>query len=144
MCAGLIFKDNSKPQLFYRVYFPVPYAKIPIITKSGVKKTIFWGRRNEKEFPETKLPITGWAKIESIKKGWWNKFRPEKVYVPAVKYMEKDKNKKSHWFDVEEGKFIVGLKIKWDKIAVCYIITIPTPNEFVHIHNRWVLIKNSI
>ena len=141
MCAGLVFKDDANPELFYRVYFPVPYAKIPIITKNGVKETVFWGRRNENEFPDTKLPVTGWAKIESIKKGWWNKFSPERVYVPAVKYMEKDKNKKSHWFDVEKGKFILGLKIKQGDIAVCYIITVPAPKEFVHIHDRWVLMR---
>ena len=142
MCAGLVFKDDKNPELTYKVYFPIPYAKIPIITKDRVKETVFWGRRNEKEFSETKLPITGWAKIESIKKGWWNRFNPEKVYIPALKYMEKDKEGKSHWFEVDDGKYIVGLKVKWNDIVACYIVTIPTPKDFIHIHNRWVLLKN--
>ena len=128
MCAGLVFKDDINPEIFYKVYFPVPFAKIPIITKDGIKETV--------------LPIIRWAKIESIKKGWWNRFNPEKVYIPAVKYMEKDKQRKSHWFDVDERKYIVGLKVKWDDIVACYIVIIPTPEEFLHIHNRWVLIKN--
>ena len=141
MCAGLVFKDYENPDLIYKVYFPVPYAKIPIITKDGIREVVYWGRRDEKEFPDTKLPITGWAKIESIKKGYWKKFKPEKVYIPAIKYMEKDKNRKSHWFDVEEGKYIIGLKIKWNEIVTCYVVTIPAPREFLHIHDRWVLLK---
>jgi hypothetical protein len=45
-------------------------------------------------------------------------------------------NKKSHWFDVEDGKFIIGLKVTFAEISACYIVTIPTPKEFIHIHNR--------
>jgi putative SOS response-associated peptidase YedK len=141
MCAGIFFKDDQNPELTYKIYFPIPYAKIPIISKNGVKETLFWGRRNKDEFSDTNLPVTGWAKIESIKKGWWHKFNPEKVYIPALKFMEKDNAKKSHWFDVEDGKFIVGLKVTSADISVCYIVTIPTPKEFIHIHNRWVLLK---
>ena len=142
MCAGLYFKDDNNPELGYKIYFPIPYAEIPVLSKDGVKEKIYWGRRNEKEFPETNLPVTGWAKIESIKKGLWHRFNPEKVYIPALKFMEKDENKKSHWFDVEQGNFIVGLKISYNDISACYILTISTPKEFLHIHNRWVLLKN--
>jgi hypothetical protein len=42
---------------------------------------------------------------------------------------------------VEYGKFIIGLKVTFAEISAWYIVTIPTPKEFNHIHNRWVLLK---
>jgi len=61
----LVFKDNTDLQIFYKAYFPISYAKIPIIKKDGIK--------------ETKFPLIDWAKIESIKKDWRNRFNPAKV-----------------------------------------------------------------
>ena len=63
MCAGLVFKDDTNPEIFYKVYFPVPYAKIPIITKDGIKETVFCERRNKKEFSETNFQFRLFYKV---------------------------------------------------------------------------------
>ncbi|MGA1862182.1 hypothetical protein OWM07_04815 [Deferribacter thermophilus] len=141
MCAGLIFHEGMKKQEI-KVFFPRPYAKIYYLTKDGNKDTAIWGIRNEKEKEELKvnLPITGWSKIESIKKGYWDKYNPEKVYIPAVKYMEKDQSRKSHWFDLENDEFLLGILIEENNSKICYLVTQPSPERYRHIHDRWVMI----
>ncbi|KAA0259519.1 hypothetical protein FHQ18_01185 [Deferribacter autotrophicus] len=143
MCAGLLFRESLNKTEF-NVFFPRPYAKIHFINETGEKDIALWGLRNEKEKEELKvdLPITGWAKIESIKKGYWNKFNPQKVYIPAIKFMEKDSQKKSHWFELKDNEFILALLVKQNNIKVCYIITKPAPEKYKFIHDRWVLITS--
>ncbi|MGA1847613.1 hypothetical protein, partial [Deferribacter abyssi] len=140
MCAGLIFRESvNKTEL--KVFFPRPYAKIYYLNETGNKGVALWGLRNEKEKEELKvdLPITGWAKIESIRKGYWSRFNPAKVYIPAVGFMEKDNQKKSHWFELKDNEFILAILIKQKDAKVCYIVTQPTPKKYRHIHDRWVM-----
>ncbi|MDY6821391.1 MAG: hypothetical protein SVN78_07205 [Deferribacterota bacterium] len=137
MCGGLIF--NNKDELI-RVYFPVPYSTIYYIDSKGVTNKAFWGIRGESEFSDLIFPKTGWAKIESIKSGYWNRFNPEKVYIPAYKYMEKDPNGNSHWFELKDNEFIMGLLVKSYEHPFVYVITIPSPKDYAHIHDRWVFV----
>jgi hypothetical protein len=99
MCAGLIFHEGVKKQEI-KVFFPRPYAKIYYLTKDGNKDIGIWGIRNEKEKEELKvnLPITGWAKIESIKKGYWDANKRTGIYFLGEK-------------DVKTGIFGAKMKI---------------------------------
>ena len=44
MCAGLFFKDDSNSDLGYKVYFSIPNAEIPVITKNGFKRKSLLGK----------------------------------------------------------------------------------------------------
>ena len=137
MCAGLMFQKSDGSE--FKVYFPIPLARIPFITKNGEQLEGIWGRRNKNEFKGENIPVTGWAKIESLKNGKWDKYKPEKVYIPALKYMEKDHDRNSHWFELAEKTKLIGIKLTIPDFNVIYMATRPTPKEFSHIHDRWVM-----
>lgn len=138
MCAGLaLFRDMNE----VKVFFPNPSARILCRTRSGNMIDAVWGRRNEKENPETGFPVTGWARLESIQALKWDRFHGEKVHIPATSYMEKDSAKKSHWFQLEMEQFLVGVLLRWQDLHFVYVVTIPTPETYRHIHDRWVLIN---
>lgn len=110
MCGGLIFKTNKNEQ-FITAYFPRPYTKIYGVNRELKIIEAYWGKRDEIEFKDINMPKTGWARIESLEKGFWNKFEYTKVLIPAYKYMEKDKTGHSHWFMLNENEFIEAILI---------------------------------
>jgi len=139
MCGGMAFLNKSNELV--KIYYPQPYPKIEVFKKDKSKVQSIWGRRNEKEFEGLEIPITGWARIEAIKAGKWHKYNPEKVYILPEKYMEKDKNGKSHWFEPPMDRSLVGLLVEAKKHQrVVYVVTVPSPKKYVHIHNRWPLL----
>ena len=50
--------------------------------------------------------------------------------------MEKDQDKVSHWFNLEEGQFIQGLLAHWDDECRVYVVTVSPPMEHP-VHDRW-------
>lgn len=138
MCAGLaLFREMTET----RVYFPNPRARILCRTEKGEEIEAIWGRRNQREFPDSRLPVTGWARQESVEAGKWKRYEPEPVHIPATAYMEKDTDRVSHWFELENNQFLVGMLLGWRDLRFIYVVTVPTPEEFRHIHHRWVLIR---
>jgi hypothetical protein len=53
-----------------------------------------WGNRDRR----SKLPITGWARLEDVEAGQWSWLRPEPVDIPACFGFDK-----GIWFQVREG-----------------------------------------
>jgi len=142
MCGGMAFIGKNKE--LFEVYFPQPYPKIEAFTKDNSKIQCIWGRRSEKEFEGSEIPITGWARIEAIKAEKWHKYDPEKVYILPEKYMEKDKYGKSHWFEPPPDKTLVGLLVEAEKHQkVVYVVTVPSPKKYAHIHNRWPMLTKT-
>jgi hypothetical protein len=70
MCGGLIFKTNKNEQ-FITAYFPRPYTKIYGVNRELKIIEAYWGKRDEIEFKDINVPKTGWARIESLEKGFW-------------------------------------------------------------------------
>jgi signal peptidase I len=139
MCGGLIFKTKGTEEII-TVYFPRPYATIYGINNDYEFIKAYWGKRDESEFESIEVPKTGWAKIESLAKGYWDKYNYTNVFIPAYKYMEKDKNGHSLWFDLKEEEFIRGILIIKENINFIYVVTVPSEGDFKKIHNRWVSI----
>ena len=63
MCGGASYTHNGEHM---RVYFPNPKAKLPVITKESDTKLVLWGRRKGQS---GKLPLGGWARLDSIHSG---------------------------------------------------------------------------
>ena len=51
--------------------------------------------------------------------------------------MEKDHDKKSHWFEVPANQIIQGLLARHDDETRVYVVTTDTPAEYSYIHDRW-------
>lgn len=133
MCGGIKYTD--KDQKTWAVYFPSPKAALPVLKKDGSVEWVKWGKRKEEEAPG--FAPGGWARLDSIKDGKWQRYDPKPVLLPVHSFMEKDAEKVSHWFDLEPTEAIQGLIAVQNNEARVYVVTTDTPREFGYIHDRW-------
>lgn len=132
MCGGIEARDAEKS---YKVYFPSPKAAIPVLGEGGEDLGwVRWGRR--KGEPGTS-PQGGWAKLETIERGGWERYKPQRVLGVVMRYMEKDAERTSHWFDVEPGHALQCLLVGQGDDRRLYVVTSSPPPEYAWIHDRW-------
>lgn len=139
MCGGVryIFKNET-----VCVFFPNPYAQLPILMKDGNISLLPWGRRKEQE---GNLPLGGWARLDSINAGKWEYVHPQPVKIAVDAFMEKDQNKDSQWFDLEEDQFIQGLVAHYNDEKRIYVVTVEPDPLTRQIHDRWPrIVGNSV
>lgn len=137
MCGGVQYNDDNKE---ITTYFPHPKAMLPIMKRDGSVMFLPWGRRQNQPGD---LPLGGWARLESIEKGLWDKYHPKSVKIPLKRFMEKDHQDVSHWFDVTRGQYIQGLVARYDDEYRVYVVTI-TPERLNAVHERWPRIISAI
>lgn len=137
MCGGITYTYNNKT---IKTYFPSPYAGLPIKLENGTFSLLPWGRRQEEA---GNLPLGGWARLESIKSGIWDKYFPKPVKIFAQSFMEKDIEGNSHWFNIIRGQFIQGLVAAYDQERRAYVVTIK-PQAPNNTYARWPRILNAI
>lgn len=140
MPEAVIFNYQQRT---YTVFYNQANAMLPIQFKNGEIKLVTWGRR-EKENSE--MPLGGWARLTSIKNeknNKWNMYLPKGVRIPIDKFMEKDFEGNSCWYEVTKGKCIQGLLAKHDSEYRLYIVTID-PEDLMNSHYRWPNIITSI
>ena len=115
------------------VYFSNPKAVLPVRLANGQIKLLAWGRR---QIQPGELPLGGWARLQGIYQGRWDIYIPKPVRLPIIKFMEKDFEGHTHWYDVTPGHWVQGLvAIEGCEIRV-YIVTI-TPELHSTCHERW-------
>ena len=89
MCGGIKYTDNqNKP---WTVYFPSPKAALPMIKNNCEVEWVTWGKRKE-EYVHY-FPNGGWARLDSIKLGKWQRFHPTPALLPVNAFMEKTMRK---------------------------------------------------
>ncbi len=130
MCGGVYYIINGEE---VRTYFPNPKASLPVRKRDGTTELLPWGRRKAQL---GKLPLGGWARLESVYEGRWDRWFPVPVKIMVSQFMEKDIEGSSHWFDITAGKWIQGLVAQWDNERRIYVITI-TPEMEEAVHERW-------
>ena len=130
MCGGVYYAFEGKD---IRVYFPNPGAMLPVMKKDGSRVLLPWGRRREQP---GQLPLGGWARLESIHAGRWDKWFPVPVKLPVKSFMEKNIEGASQWFDLTKGKYIHGLVAKANNEQRVYIITV-VPEMEEALYTRW-------
>ena len=131
MCDGALYQYEGNE---IRTFFPNPKAKLPVLNKQGKVILIPWGRR-EKQMGN--LPLGGWARLESIKSGKWDRFFPKPVKLPIISFMEKDYQNQSHWFELISGQYLQGLIATHEKERRLYVVTIVPERLDMTIHDRW-------
>ncbi len=101
--------------------------------KNGDIKLLPWGRRQDQAGA---TPLGGWARHDSVQRGVWDQYMPKPVKLPILKFMEKDFEGHSHWFDITPGQWIQGLLTYAETEPRIYIVTI-IPELEQAIHERW-------
>jgi hypothetical protein len=139
MPEAVIFNYQHK---IYTVFFAQAKAVLPVKLKGGEVKLITWGRR---ENENSEMPLGGWARLTSIKNEKdqrWNMYLPKPVQIPIDKFMEKDFEGKTCWYEVTKGKCIQGLLAQEQAEYRLYIVTID-PEDLMNCHYRWPHIVTS-
>lgn len=139
MCGGVeISGQFTRTGEQLKIYFPNPKAALPVLS-SDCEDVVWvpWGRRREQA---GKGPAGDWARLSSIEEGRWKKYGPTRVRIPAERFMEKDEQKVSHWFDLEPDQSIEGLVIGEGDQQRIYVITTEAPTGKEWVHDRWPLI----
>lgn len=142
MCCGGIYLDITTNKLI-KVFFPIPNVLIPIIDENGVFSLCQWGQREKDKDLINNLPITGWARIESLDKPYWTRYKPKKVLIPFKSFFEKDRNdpiypkNKATEFGLKNGQTLQGLLIENTNKNIVYVVTGPIENW---IHDRYPMV----
>lgn len=130
MAEGVMYHYQDQ---IHTVYFPNPKAALPVRLTNGQVKLVTWGRRSAQV---GELPLGGWANLQSIYKGRWDIYIPKPIRLPIIKFMEKDFEGNTHWYDVTHGQWIQGLLAHEGNELRVYIVTI-TPEHHNTCHERW-------
>jgi hypothetical protein len=116
-----------------RLYFPNPEAQLPVKTRSGGVALLVWGRRHEQA---GQLPLGGWARLDSIYAGHWDRWMPVPVKLSLKSFMERDFEGHSHWYDLTRGQWIQGLVARARYERRVYVVTL-RPELPDTPHERW-------
>jgi len=130
MSGGVYYTVNGQD---VRVYFPNPGACLPVRTRAGTPGLLPWGRRHEQA---GHLPLGGWARLDSIYAGRWDRWFPVPVKLSVKSFMEKDFEGHSHWYDLTRGQWIQGLVARDRHERRVYVVTVE-PELPDMIHGRW-------
>jgi hypothetical protein len=87
-----IFTRDGVPEIRFQYRDKVPILPV---WKSSEFLLMSWGNRDNKQ---SRLPRTGWAKLESVEAGKWANLKPELIEIPALFGLEK-----GIWFHIQEG-----------------------------------------
>jgi len=112
---------------------------LPVKKRDGGVELIRWGRRKEQA---GRLPQGGWARLDSIYAGRWDKWKPRPVKLPVSSFMEKDFSGASRWFDLTKGKWIQGLLVRDHHEQRVYVVTIEPEIENSEFE-RWPRVLSS-
>lgn len=130
MCGGVIYFNGEYEK---RVFFPDKTARIPVKSKQGSQVLLPWGRRREQE---GQLPMGGWARLDSIYAGRWDRWFPVPVKLPLLQFMEKDFEGNSHWHTLTKGQWVQGLIAKEKYEQRVYVVTVE-PEQNDALYHRW-------
>jgi hypothetical protein len=132
MCGGVAYLNGSE---VVRTYFPNPQARLPVLRRDGVVELVRWGRRESDKECLT-LPRGGWARLDSLRAGKWDRWFPKPIRIPALSYMEKDPRGCSNWFDLSGLDALQGVLVMepGEDIRV-YVVTMDGDRS-VSIHGR--------
>ena len=133
MPEAVIFNYQHK---IYTIFFAQTKAVLPVKLKNGETKLVVWGRR---ENENSEMPLGGWVRLTTIKNesnNHWHMYLPKPIQIPAYKFMEKNFEGKSCWYEITRGKCIQGLLAKKENEYRIYIVTID-PEDLMNCHYRW-------
>ncbi|HEY9744591.1 MAG TPA: hypothetical protein V6C99_00070 [Oculatellaceae cyanobacterium] len=156
MCGGMEYryKDPVTGEIKSRkTYFPIPKAQIPVLPYDfddwsdpgailEAQRFCRWGKRQNEDV-SIDVPVTGWARLLSLAEGKWNRYKPKRVKIPAIRWMEKDSQRQSHWFDLPSAQCLLGVLLESQGEEFAYVVTRPATQNFQHIHDRMPIVMEA-
>lgn len=130
MCGGVLYQSDGESR---RLFFPNQRATLPVVTRSGRVVQLAWGRRRGEPGA---LPFGGWARLEAIRRGGWERWFPTPVRLPLRGFMEQDMEGRSHWYTLTRGQFVQGLVARDGGERRVYVVTVE-PERADALHARW-------
>lgn len=118
MCGAVHYAISGQD---LRVRFTNPKARLPVITHSSRPCLLAWGRRQAQA---GQLPLGGWARLDSIYAGRWDRWFPVPVKIPASGFMERDIEGRDHWHNLTRGQWIQGLVARDHHERRIYVVTL--------------------
>jgi hypothetical protein len=109
---------DTEPELHFMYTDPV--VELPVM-HDGQLVIYEWGNRGNKE---SKLPRTGWCRMESLKAGKWRWLRPEPIEIPADFGLEK-----GVWFQIQQGIRGIVVEDEQERPHV-YMVTLPASHYY--------------
>jgi hypothetical protein len=157
MCAGLAIERRKIPdaliekhQLADRIVARTPGAEPEVqflfrarkallpVKMGGELAIVEWGNRDDKR---SRLPKTGWCRIESLERGSWQHLRPAQVDIIASYGLEK-----GVWFPIAEG--MLGVRVFEEQgVPHVYMLTQPASPDYqamTHHDREPVFIERSL
>jgi hypothetical protein len=141
MCGGFAYQKKDPETgaiVLKKVFFPIPGVQVPV-WDGEAWQWCQWGKRRGED-AEIDVPLTGWARLQSLKEGKWNHYQPKRVRIPAVRWMEKDAQRNSHWFEVPPERALLGVQIEKAARRFVYIVTRPAEAVYAEVHGRMPLL----
>lgn len=138
MCGSIKYITPDHHSKAITIGYGNPQAALPVYRpniENGIE-WMPWGHR-ENQTEAQGLPITGWARLDTIIKGGWDRYKPEFVKIPVHQFSEKGDNNGRYWFDIDEGYALEGLIAHTEFASKLFVITTPVPDELAYIHDRW-------
>jgi len=135
MCGGVYFTHQGKE---FRIFFPNPKATLPVRDRHGDSTLLPWGRRQQQV---GKLPLGGWARMDSIHAGRWDRWWPSPGKLPVQGFMEQDLEGRRSWYELTRGQCIQGLVAQDKYEQRVYVVTIEPEREDA-LHLRWPKLIN--
>ena len=118
----------------HRVAFAEAAARLPVRTRGGGTRLVAWGRRRQQEGT---LPLGGWARLEAVTAGRWDRWFPRPVRIPLQGFTELDVEGREHVYELVRGQCVQGLlACDAGRLLRVYIITVEPEIEDA-IHARW-------
>ena len=130
MCGGVYYLIDGQE---VRTYFPTPKACLPVRKKGGGVELLPWGRRKSQA---GRLPLGGWARLDSIYAGRWDKWFPVPVKICVQRFMEQDVEGRTRWFELPKGKWIQGLVAHERHEQRVYVVVVE-PQLSDALYERW-------
>ncbi|MEE9342505.1 MAG: hypothetical protein V3V12_02590 [Gammaproteobacteria bacterium] len=137
MCQAVQFLFDGKTR---ETHFTHHHAHLPVMTRQSSALLLPWGRRKHETCD---LPFGGWARLQNIQGGRWEKYAARPVKLPITAFMELDINRSSHWSPVTAGQYLQGLIAESRSERRVYIVTLEvSPDELYF--ERWPRIISSL
>ena len=122
MCGGVKYRQADRT---LTSYFPDPNARLPVVQRAGGVELLPWGRR---QTLPGRLPPGGWARLDSVRAGKWQRYAPVPVRIEVEAFMEKDGAGLSHWYELAAGEWPQGLVARDGDEQRVYVVTV-TPAD---------------
>lgn len=127
MCSGVEVDGRI-------ITFADPAPELPVFLRNGEVRWLPWGARHGVPSPWVAGTC---ARLDSIRAGKWDRYRPVPVRIPVDRLMERDSRNRPYWARLAGGQWLQGLVAQVGDEQRVYVVTVDTPAEYRHVSDRW-------